>query len=67
MLEDEHEDPYAAATDRQVEHDRLGRDHDRAERDQHQREREHEHEGDDERQVRPDLVDWSPSTERSAR
>ena len=56
VLEDQHQDPVGRRDGQAVEHDRLGRDHDRAERDQHQQEREHEHERDHERQCRPDLV-----------
>ena len=56
VLEDQHEDPVGRGDRQAVEHDRLQRDDDRAERDQHQREREHEHERDHERQCRPDLV-----------
>ena len=56
VLEDEHEHAVGGGHRQQVEDDRLDRDHDRAECDQHQHEREQEDERDDRRQVRPQLV-----------
>ena len=41
--------PYAAATRQQVEQDRLDRDDDRVEGDEHQQERQPEHEDEDQR------------------
>src|SRR3954468_6004996 len=56
VLEDEHEQAVGGPDREQVEDDRLDRDHDRVEGDQHEQERESEHEGEDQRQPAPQLT-----------
>jgi hypothetical protein len=56
VLEDQDEHTVGGHDGQQVEQDRLRRDHDRAESDEHQPEREEEHEADDERQLRRHLI-----------
>ena len=48
MLEDEHQDPEGRADREQVQQHGLGRDHDRAEGDEHQQEGEQQHEAEHE-------------------
>jgi hypothetical protein len=56
VLEDEHEHAVGRADRQQVQHDRLDRHHDRAERDQQQDEREAEHEQEHDRRVRGEVA-----------
>ena len=66
-LEDGDEHAVGGADRQQVEHDRLARDHDRAERDEQEQEREHEHEAEDERGLLLEQRVLDRATRRSRR